>query len=79
MGDSWNFSDSEILDYGGHGGLHRGSIAQMSMRYSDKIGVIYFRNQHAGFLFRFFKHINEKTRNANKAIHKTLFEKADEL
>lgn len=70
------FPDGET--YGGHGGYHQGARAEMKMRYSDKVGVLYFWNQNTHFLIK-YGHVRPNEWEAQKEIEKALFEKADEL
>jgi CubicO group peptidase (beta-lactamase class C family) len=64
--------------YGGHGGNFAGARAEMRMRYSDRIGILYFWNQNSFILMQLKKTpLNEKEAAIN--IENALFEKADEL
>ena len=69
-----NESDGET--YGGHDGA--GSYAKVLMRYSDKVGVILFWNQHS-FIYCHRKGYKPEEKEAFIGIKKALFEKADEL
>jgi len=78
-GLGWYFnesSDGEIL--GGHGGDAIGCRAVMKMRYSDKVGVIYFWNQNKWIQLHYNK-IPDVERDARRLIEEALFEKADKL
>jgi CubicO group peptidase (beta-lactamase class C family) len=70
------FPDGET--YGGHDGTHLGTYAVMTMRYSDKVGVMFFYNQHS-YLLMLLKRVPPEEKEAVREIKKALFEKADEL
>jgi len=71
-----NFSDGET--YGGHDGIHLGTYAVMKMRYSDKVGILYFYNQ-CSFLLTFMHKVPLEEKEVVREIKKVLFEKAEEL
>lgn len=73
---SFNKSDGEL--YGGHGGTAFGSRAELKIRYSDKVGVIYFWNENNFVLHTIFKTKRRIERNARYRIENLLFEKADD-
>ena len=64
--------------YGGHGGNHLGARAVMKMRYSDRVGVVFFWNQNS-YLRLHYNRVRPEESEARRGIEKTLFEKADEL
>ncbi|MCK4365038.1 MAG: serine hydrolase [Thermoplasmatales archaeon] len=79
-GFGWYFKeydDGEI--YGGHGGRHHGAGAELRMRYSDKVGILFFWNQFAFFRSIILKNPLPEESEARREIMKALFEKADEL
>ncbi len=71
-----NFSDGET--YGGHDGTHLGAYAIMKMRYSDKVGILFFYNQHS-YLLGLLHKLQPEEKEAANGIREALFEKADEL
>lgn len=71
-----NFSDGET--YGGHSGTHLGAYAIMKMRHSDKVGILYFYNQHS-YLLEILHKTPTEEKEVKREIMKVLFEKADEL
>lgn len=75
---SKNYSDGET--YGGHVGNLPGYKSVMKMRYSDKVGVIFFYNRFQPAT-RSAKHelITDIKNFARNQIEKELFNKADEL
>ena len=75
---SKNYSDGDT--YGGHDGNLPGYKAVMQMRYSDKVGVIFFYNRFQPAT-RSTKHelIVDIKNFARNQIEKELFKKADEL
>ena len=64
--------------YGGHGGNSIGAYAIMKMRYSDKVGVIFFWNQNSFFRVLFNCRRQEEI-DAIRGIGNALFKKADEF
>ena len=64
--------------YGGHSGTHLGAYAVMRMRYSDKVGVMFFYNQHS-YLLGFLKLTPPEELEAIREIKKVLFEKSNEF
>lgn len=64
--------------YGGHSGSAIGGKTVIRMRYSDKVGVIYFWNQNS-FLRSAFHRLPQNEKDAIKGVEMALFEKADEL
>jgi len=77
-GFGWYQHISDGETYGGHGGNFEGARAEMRMRYSDKVGILYFWNQNS-FLLMQLKRMRPEEREVRKEIEKALFEKADEL
>jgi len=77
-GLGWYQKTLDNETYGGHGGNYNGARAQMIMRYSDKVGVLYFWNQNLFILMQLKKTRMEEKEAANN-LEKALFEKADEL
>lgn len=72
----WEANDSKIR--GGHHGSHLGTFGAMLMRYSDKVGVMSFFNQHS--YIRLILQIDPPEKaEAGMAIVKALFEKAEEF
>ena len=77
-GLGWYQTTLDNETYGGHGGNYEGARAEMRMRYSDKVGILYFWNQNS-FVLMQLKKMRPEEREASKNIAKVLFEKADEL
>jgi len=50
----------------------------MKMRYSDRVGILFFWNQNSCILM-YLKHTRPEEKEAAKNIENALFEKADEL
>ena len=71
-------TDQENETYGGHSGAHLGAYAIMRMRYSDKVGVMFFFNQHS-YILGHLKRTPSEEKEAIKEIKKVLFEKSDEF
>lgn len=67
--------DGEL--YGGHSGTHFGAFAVMKMRYSDKVGVMFFYNQHS-YILGLLKLTPSEEKEAIEGIKEALFEKSDE-
>jgi len=79
-GFGWYFKthpDGET--YGRHGGRHHGAAAEMIMRYSDKVGILFFWNQFAFMRSYILKNPLPEEIEARREIIKALFDKADEL
>ncbi|KYK24762.1 hypothetical protein AYK25_01665 [Thermoplasmatales archaeon SM1-50] len=77
-GLGWYQRTIENETYGGHAGNWRGARAQMKMRYSDKVGILFFWNQNS-FLKMHLNQTRPEEREAVKNIEKALFEKSDEF
>ena len=71
-----NYSENETI--GGHDGTHLGAYAIMKMRYSDRVGILYFYNQHS-YLDSVFHTTPNEEKEAVKGIREALFDKADGL
>jgi len=75
---SQNNYDGEM--YGGHAGTNIGYKSAMRMRYSDKVGVIFFYNRFQSSQLREnFRFMGKLERYAREQIEKELFLKANEL
>jgi CubicO group peptidase (beta-lactamase class C family) len=68
--------DNETI--GGHGGNFEGARAEMKMRYSDRVGILYFWNQNS-YIRMHLKQTRPEEKKAVNEIEEALFEKADEL
>lgn len=77
-GFGWYQTTSDNETYGGHGGNYQGARAEMIMRYSDRVGILYFWNQNS-FILMQLKHTPYWQKEASKLIEEALFQKADEL
>ena len=77
-GLGWYQRTIENETYGGHGGNFQGARAVMKMRYSDRVGVLFFWNQNS-FLRMHLGHTRPEESEAAKAIQTALFEKSDDL
>jgi len=77
-GLGWYQTTLDNETYGGHGGNFGGARAEMRMRYSDRVGILFFWNQNS-FLRMHLGHTRPEAREARKNIEKALFEKAEEL
>ena len=63
---------------GGHGGRAGGAGAEMKMRDTDNVGIIFFWNQYPWVKW-YFNSVPEEIKQAIVSIRNSLFEKADEL
>jgi len=77
-GLGWYFTTIENETYGGHGGNYEGARAEMVMRYSDHVGVLFYWNQNS-FVRMQLKITRPDEKQASKEIKNALFEKANEL
>jgi CubicO group peptidase (beta-lactamase class C family) len=71
-----NYTENETL--GGHSGTHFGAFSIMKLRYSDRVGILYFYNQHS-YLLGNFKKTPDFEKEAAAGIREALLEKASEL
>jgi CubicO group peptidase (beta-lactamase class C family) len=74
--DSKTTDDGET--FGGHNGRIQGARTDMKMRYSDKVGIIFFWNQHS-YTRIFFRQVLPEEKEARLEIEHELFMKADQL
>ncbi len=77
-GLGWYQTTIENETYGGHEGNYEGARTQMRMRYSDKVGILYFSNQNS-FILMQLKKVRPNEKEAAKELRNVLFEKVDEL
>lgn len=77
-GLGWYQRTVENETFGGHGGNWQGARAEMKMRYSDRVGIVFFWNQNS-FLRMQLGRTRPEESEAVREIQKALFEKSDEL
>jgi len=77
-GLGWYSDSNNNETFGGHGGNFPGAGAQMKMRYSDKVGIIYFWNQNS-YIRKHLRLFYLGELIARAKIEKALFEKSDDF